>query len=200
MVNLPVGCFSNLPPDYSAFGNNALNTARIGFPNKGYRCDNQHPPLIWIDSLRSTYNHLAKDCFPTSESRHVTIISSMLPCSLSYRNSLIDDIRSNLPNIHINMNIPHIHFCIDIQNSIDNIGSCIVVNPSGENWHDIAFLVPTLCANNLLEIGVDSKENCFLTLLDVDAYKKFARILQFLQIDHTLDIHLKPLSNENSTK
>jgi hypothetical protein len=27
MVNLPVGCFSNIPPDYSAFGNNALNRA-----------------------------------------------------------------------------------------------------------------------------------------------------------------------------
>jgi hypothetical protein len=26
MVNLPVGCFSNFPPDYSTFGNNALNT------------------------------------------------------------------------------------------------------------------------------------------------------------------------------
>jgi hypothetical protein len=197
MVNLPVGCFSNLPPDYSAFGNNALNTAQPGFPNKGYRCDNQDPPLIWIDSLRSTYNHPAKDCFPTSESRHITIISSMLPYSSSYRNYLIDDIRSNLPNIHINMNIPHIHFCIDIQRSTENTGSYIVVNPSGENWPDIAFLAPTLCANNLLEIGVDSEENCFLTLPDEDAYNKFCRILQFLQIDHTLDNHLKPVSDEN---
>ncbi len=123
-----------------------------------------------------------------------------MPYSLSYRNYLIDDIWSNLPNIHINMNIPHIHFCIDIQKSTDNIGSYIVVNPSGENWHDIAFLAPTLCANNLLDIGVDSEENCFLTLPDVDAYNKFARILQFLQIDHTLDIHPKSLSNENSTE
>ena len=177
MVNLPVGCFSNLPPDYSAFGNNALNKAQPGFPNKGYRCDNQDPPLIWIDSLRSTYIHLAKGCFPTSESRHITIISSMLPYSSSYRNYLIDDIRSNLPNIHINMNIPNIPFCIDIQKSTKNIGSYIVVNPSGENWPDIAFLAPTLCANNLLEIGVDSEENCFLTLTDVDAYDKFSRIL-----------------------
>jgi len=34
MVNLPVGCFSNLPPDYSSFGNNALNTTQAGFPSK----------------------------------------------------------------------------------------------------------------------------------------------------------------------
>jgi len=27
MENLPVGCFSNLPAHYSAFGNNALNAA-----------------------------------------------------------------------------------------------------------------------------------------------------------------------------
>ena len=84
--------------------------------------------------------------------------------------------------------------------SIDNICSYIVVNPSGLNWVDIAFLAPTLCANNLLEIGVDIEEKCFLTLPDVDAYDEFARILQFLQIDHTLDIHLKPSSKENSTK
>ena len=45
MVNLPAGCFSNLPPDYSAFGKNALNIAQPGFPNKGYSCDNQDPPL-----------------------------------------------------------------------------------------------------------------------------------------------------------
>ena len=77
------------------------------------------------------------------------------------------------------MNIPHIHFCIDIQRSTGNTCSYIVVNPSGENWLDIAFLAPTLCANNLLEIVVDSEENCFLTLPDVDAYDKFARILQF---------------------
>ena len=99
------------------------------------------------------------------------------------------------------MNIPHIDFCIDIRKSTENIGSYIVVNPSGENWADIAFLAPTLCANNLLEIGVDSEDNCFLTLPDVDAYDKFTRLLQFyLQIDHTLDIHLKPPSNENSTE
>jgi hypothetical protein len=42
-----------------------------------------------------------------------------------------------------------------------------------------------------LEIAADSEENCFLTLLDIDAYEKFARILQILQIYHTLDIHLK---------
>ena len=190
----------NLPPNYSAFGNNALNTAQPGFPNKEYRCDNQDPPLVWIDSLRSTHKYPAKDYFPTSEFKHVTIISTMLPYSLNYRNCLIDDIRSNLPNIHTNMNIPHIHFCIDKQKSIDNIGSYIVVNPSGLNWADIAFLAPTLCANNLLGIGVDSEENFFLALPNLDAYDKFAHILQFLQIDHTLDIHLKPLSNENSSE
>ena len=137
MLNLPVGCFSNLPPNYSLFGNNALNTTQAGFPNKGYRCDNQDPPLIWIDSLRSTYYHPTKDCFPTSESKHVTFISSMLPYSSSYRNYLIADIRSNIPNIHNNMNTPHIHFCIDIQKSTENIGSYIVVNLSGENWPDM---------------------------------------------------------------
>jgi hypothetical protein len=129
--------------------------------------------------LRSTYNHLAKKCFPTSESKHVTIISNMLPYSSSYRNYIIDDIRSNLPNIHININIPHIHFCFDIQKPPDNIGSYIVVNPSRQKWADIAFLTPTRCANNCLEIGVDSEENCFLTLPYVDAYDKFARILRF---------------------
>jgi hypothetical protein len=192
MVNLSVGYFSNLPPDCSTFGNNSLNTTQPGFPNKGCKCDNQDPPLIWIDSMRSTYNHPAKDCFPISESKHVTIISSMLP--YSYRNYLIEDIRSNLPNIYININIPHINFCFDIQKSTDNIGSYIIVNPSGQNWADIAFLAPTLCANHLLEIGVYSEENCFLTLPNVDAYDKFARIPQFLQIDHTLGIHLKPSS------
>jgi hypothetical protein len=29
---------------------------------------------------------------------------------------------------------------------------------------------------------------------------RWARILQFLQIDHTLDIHLKPSPNETSTE
>jgi len=84
-------------------------------------------------ALRSTYNHLAKDCFPTNESKHVTIMSSMLPYSSSYRSYIIDDIRSNLPNIHININIPQIHFCFDIQESTYNIGLYIVVKPSGQN-------------------------------------------------------------------
>ena len=75
------------------------------------------------------------------------------------------------------MNIPHIDFCIDIQKSTGNIGLYIVVNPNGENWDDIAFLAPTLCANKLLEIGVDYEENCFLTLPNVGTYDKFARIL-----------------------
>jgi hypothetical protein len=83
----------------------------------------------------------------------------MLPYSLNYRNYIIDYIRSNLPHIHININIPHIHFCIDIQKSTNNIGAYIVVIPSGENWADIAFLAPTLCVNNISEIGVDSEEN-----------------------------------------
>ena len=34
IVNLPIGCFSNLT-SFLAFGNNALNTAHRGFPNKG---------------------------------------------------------------------------------------------------------------------------------------------------------------------
>jgi hypothetical protein len=75
------------------------------------------------------------------------------------------------------MNIPHIHFCIDIQKSTDNISSYTVVNPSKENWADIVFLAPTLCADNLLEIEVDHEENCFLTLPNEDAYDRFARIL-----------------------
>jgi hypothetical protein len=165
MVNLPDGCFSNLPPDYYAFGNYALNTTQPGFPNKGYICDNQDPPLIWIYSLRSTYIHIAEDCFPTSKSKHVTIINSIdnsnKPSntsniySSSYRNYLIEDIRSNLPNIHMDINIQHINFCFVIQKSTDNIGSYNVVNPSGQNWANIAFLAPTLCANDLFEIGVD---------------------------------------------
>jgi len=46
-----------------------------------------------------------------------------------------------------------------------------------KKWVDIAFLAPTLCANNLLEIEVDSEENSFYTLPNVDAYYKFARKL-----------------------
>ena len=65
--------------------------------------------------------------------------------------------------------------CFDVQNSTNNI-------PSGQNWADIAFLAPTLSANNLLEIGVDSKENCFLTLPDIYAYDKFARMLKLITI------------------
>jgi hypothetical protein len=75
----------------------------------------------------------AKGWFPTIESKHVTIIRSMLPYSSSYRKYLIEDIRSSLPNIHININIPHMNFCFDIQKSTDNIGSYIIVNPSGQN-------------------------------------------------------------------
>jgi len=83
----------------------------------------------------------------------------MLPYSSSYRKYLIEDIQSNLPNIHVNINIPYIDFCFHVQRSTDNLGSYIVANPSGQNWADIAFIAPTLYANNLLEIGVDSEEN-----------------------------------------
>ena len=132
MINLSVKCFSNLPPDYSTFSNNALNTTQQGFPSKGYKCDNQDPLLFWIDLLRSTYNKLAKVSFPISEYKHVTIVSNVLPYSSSYRKYLIEDIRSNLPNIQININIPHIDLCFDVQRSTDNIGSYIVVSPSGQ--------------------------------------------------------------------
>ena len=60
MVNLIVGCLCNLPPDFSTFSNNAWNTAQPGFPNKECICDNQGPPLIWMESLRSTNKHPAK--------------------------------------------------------------------------------------------------------------------------------------------
>ena len=128
---LTVCWFSNLPPDFWVFCNNALNTTEQGFVSEGYRCDNEDPPLIWIDSLRSTYNNSVKDYFPINESKHVTIINGMLPYSLSYRERLIKDIRSNIPNIHINVNIPHINFCFHVQRSKYIIGSYIVVNPSG---------------------------------------------------------------------
>jgi hypothetical protein len=74
VVNLPIGCFSNLPSDFSTFGDNALNTTQPRFSNKGYRCK---PSLIWMDFSRSTFNHPSKHRFPNSEARHVTIISSM---------------------------------------------------------------------------------------------------------------------------
>ena len=60
--------FFESSPDFSAFGNNTLNIALADFPNKGSRCDHEDPPLVYIDSLRSTYNHPAKDPFPISES------------------------------------------------------------------------------------------------------------------------------------
>jgi hypothetical protein len=167
MVNLPMGCFSNLPPDFSAFGDNALNATQSGLPNKGYGCDNEDPPLIRIDLLLSAYDHPAKDCFPISESKHVTNINNMLPYSSSYRYYLIKSVRSNIPNIHINVNIPHIDFCFHVQRSTHTIGSYVVVNPSGKKWADIAFIAPTLHANNLLEIDTDSEENCFLILPNI---------------------------------
>jgi hypothetical protein len=39
MVKLPVGYLLNLPADFSAFGNNALNSSQPSFSNKGYRCE-----------------------------------------------------------------------------------------------------------------------------------------------------------------
>ena len=163
MVNLPVGWFSKLQLEFSTFGNSALNTARPGFPNKGYKCDNEDPPLIWIDTLRSTYNHPSKYCFLIGESKHVTIINNMLPYSSSYREHLIRDIRLSIPNIYINVNIPHIHFCLHVQRSKDVIGSYIVVNTSEQNWTDIALIASKIHANNLLQVGVDSKKIAFLS-------------------------------------
>jgi hypothetical protein len=134
MVDLLVGCFTNLLPNFSAFGNNALNTAQPSFLNKGNRCDNEYPRLIiWKYSLCSTYDHSAKDRFLISESKHVTIINIMLPYSLSYKEYLVKDIRLTIPNIHISVNIPLIDFCFHVKRSTYIIGSYIVVNPSGQN-------------------------------------------------------------------
>jgi len=54
------------------------------------------------------------------------------------------------------------------------------MNPRGEIWADMAFLAPTLCANNLEEIGVDSEENCLLILPNVEAHDTFVRIITYL--------------------
>ena len=86
--------------------------------------------------------------------------------SLSYREYLIKDIRSNITNIHINVNIPHLDFYFHVQRSTDTIGSYIVVNPSGQNLADMAFVASTPHANNLMEIGVAFEENCFRILPD----------------------------------
>ncbi len=74
------------------------------------------------------------------------------------------------------------------------------MNPSGENWAELAFLAPTLYVNDLLEIGTDAESNCFLTFSNKEAYIKFIRILNFLGIDHTLNAHLMLISNDNSTE
>jgi hypothetical protein len=74
------------------------------------------------------------------------------------------------------------------------------MNPSVENGADLAFLAPTLQANNLLEIGEDSKENCFLILIpNVEAYdNKCVQIINYLKIGHILDyIYLRTISEEN---
>jgi hypothetical protein len=77
----------------------------------------------------------------------------------SYKEYLIKDNLSNIPNIHINIYVPNIDFTFHIKRSTNSIGSYIVMNPaSGKNGADLAFLAPTLRANNLLEIGVDFEE------------------------------------------
>jgi len=114
----------------------------------------------------------------------------MLPYSSIYREYLIKDIRSNIPRIHINVNISYIVFCFHVQRSTYIIGSYIVVNPSGQTWVNIAFIAQTLHANNLLEIGVDYEENCFLILLNIVAHDNYFKIINFLKIYHTLDIYL----------
>ena len=198
MVNLSIGCFSDLPKSFSAFGNAALNNAQPGFPNRGFGCDKLDPPLRWVDTLRSTYNHPAKHCFPESERMKVTIISSMLPYSSTYRSYLMNDIRKNQPHIHIDDNIETKAFCIDVQQPPDLAETYIVMNPSGENWAELAFLAPTLYVNDLLEIGTDAESNCFLTFSSKEVYIKFIRILAYLGIDNTLNAHLLVISNDNS--
>jgi hypothetical protein len=69
-----------------------------------------------------------------------------------------------------------------------------------ENQADLAFLAPTLHANNLLEIGVDSEYNSFLILPNGEADAKFARIMYYLKTNHILDIHLRTISEENSNQ
>jgi hypothetical protein len=73
----------------------------------------------------------------------------MLPYYSSNKDYLIKDIRSTTTNIHITINIPNVDFAFHVQRSTNSIGSYIVMNPSGENWADIAFLAPTLHANKL---------------------------------------------------
>jgi hypothetical protein len=63
---------------------------------------------------------------------------------------------------------------------------------------DVAFIAPTLHANNLLEIDFDSEESCFIILPNIEAYDKFVCTINFLETNHTLDIHLRPISHENS--
>ena len=55
-----------------------------------------------------------------------------------------------------------------------------------------------LHSNNLLKIGLDIEEDCCLILPDIEAYNKFVWLLDFLQIDHTLEVYLKKESHENS--
>jgi hypothetical protein len=51
----------------------------------------------------------------------------------------------------------------------------------------------------LLELGVDSKGNFVLILPNIEAYDNFIRIIIFLRIDHTLDIHRKPINPKISS-
>jgi hypothetical protein len=56
-----------------------------------------------------------------------------------------------------------------------------------------------LHAINMLEIGVDSEDFFFLILSNIKAFDKFVRIIIFLEIDNTLDIHLRPITDNNSS-
>ena len=132
-----------------------------------------------MDYLRSTCNHHSKYCFPNSEIRHATIMCSMLPYYSSNKEYLINDIRSNTPNIHININIPNIDFAFNVQRSTNFIGSYIVMNPIEENWTDMTILAPTILPN-------------------VEAYGKFVRIMNHLKVDYSLDMHLMPINGKNS--
>jgi hypothetical protein len=79
-----------------------------------------------MDSLRSTFNYQGKHCFLNSKAIHVTTFRRILPYSSSYKEHLIIDIRSNIPNVHTNINIPNIDFAIHAQISTNSIGSYIV--------------------------------------------------------------------------
>jgi len=70
------------------------------------------------------------------------------------------------------------------------------LNPSGENWADLAYLATIYHANNLLEIGVDFEETCFFILPNVESHDTFVRIINYLKIYQSLDIHLSSISGK----